>query len=148
MKICTQRFYYSSSKFSKFIQGTVSLLFFSSWPLSLLKEKPKICPKLIELLFFSEHFKSDSDTCLQPRHKVERKQPSRVGGSPLCDVVSSFLLWSAHFFVTHIQTEKISSWNGPTVHVCCFILARASTKTFVSRVRKTAKKIFVSRKIR
>ena len=35
---------------------------------------------------------------------------------------------------THIQTEKISSWNGPTVHVCCFMLARASTKTFVSRI--------------
>jgi len=35
LKGCTQRFYYSSSKFSKFIQGTVSLLFFSSWPLSL-----------------------------------------------------------------------------------------------------------------
>ena len=97
MKMCTQRFYYSS-KFSKFIQGT----------------------------------------------------------------------WSAHFFVKHIQTEKISSWNGPTVHVaalwasvslleekskicqklnellswngltvhvCCFMLARASTKTFVSRIR-------------
>jgi hypothetical protein len=134
----------------------------------------------------------------------ERKQPSRVGGSPLCDVVSSFLchthtdrkdkflewlllktaekifvsrnvishrlsgvsllavsnvnnpvgllglpyvMWPAHFFVTHIQTEKISSWNGPTVHVCCFMLARASTKTFISRVRKTVKKIFVSRKI-
>ena len=57
---------------------------------------------------------------------LERKQPSRVGGSPLCDVVSSFLC--------HIQTEKISSWNGPTVHVCCFMLARASTKTFVSRI--------------
>jgi len=50
------------------------------------------------------------------------------------------VMWSAHFFVTHIQTEKISSWNGPTVHVCCFMLARASTKTFVSRVGKTAKK--------
>jgi len=35
---------------------------------------------------------------------------------------------------THIQTEKISSWNGPTVHICCFTLARASTKTFVSRI--------------
>jgi len=58
------------------------------------------------------------------------------------------VMWSAHFFVTHIQTEKISSWNGPTVHVCCFMLESASTKTFVSRVRKTAKKIFVSRKIR
>ena len=44
-----------------------------------------------------------------------------------------YVLRSAHFFVTHIQTEKISSWNGPTFHVCCFMLARASTKTFVSR---------------
>jgi len=50
-----------------------------------------------------------------------------------------YVMWSAHFFVTHIQTEKISSWIGPTFHVCCFMLARASTKTFVSRVRKTAK---------
>ena len=45
-----------------------------------------------------------------------------------------YVMWSAHFFVTHIQTEKISSWNGPTVHICCFILARTSTKTFVSRI--------------
>ena len=29
---------------------------------------------------------------------------------------------------------KVSSWNGPTVHVCCFMLARASTKTSVSRI--------------
>ena len=43
---------------------------------------------------------------------------------------------------------ELLSWNGPTVHVWCFMLARASTKTFVSRVQKTAKKIFVSRKIR
>jgi len=28
-----------------------------------------------------------------------------------------YVMWSAHFFVTHIQTEKLSSWNGPTVHV-------------------------------
>ena len=45
-----------------------------------------------------------------------------------------YVMWSAHFFVTHIHTEKINSWNGPTVHVCCFMLARASTKTFVSRI--------------
>jgi len=38
-----------------------------------------------------------------------------------------FVMWSAHFFVTHIQTEKISSWNGPADHVCCFMLARACT---------------------
>ena len=56
------------------------------------------------------------------------------------------LLWSAHFFVTHIQTEKISSWNGPTFHVCCFMLARASTKTFVSRVRKQRKKSLLAEK--
>ena len=59
-----------------------------------------------------------------------------------------YVMWSAYFFVTHIQTEKISSWNGPTVHVCCFMLARASTKTFVIRFQKTVKKTFVSRKIR
>jgi hypothetical protein len=64
------------------------------------------------------------------------------------------VMWSAHFFVTHIQTEKISSWNGLTVHVCCFMLARASTKTFVTRLHirqsrpKNREKIFVSRKIR
>ena len=44
---------------------------------------------------------------------------------------------------------ELLSWNGPTVRVWCFMLARASTETFVSRVQKTAKKeIFVSRKIR
>ena len=64
------------------------------------------------------------------------------------------VMWSAHFFVTHIQTEKISSWNGLTIHVCCFMLARASTKTFVTRTHirqlspKNSEKIFVSRKIR
>ena len=77
LKICTQRFYYSSSKFSKFIQGkSPHLQELAS--VSLPKEKSKICPKLTELL--------------------------------------------------------LSSWNGPTVHVCCFMLARASTKTFVSRI--------------
>jgi hypothetical protein len=60
--------------------------------------------------------------------------------NPVGLVSLPYVMWSAHFFVTHIQTEKISSWNGPTVHVCCFMLARASSKTFVSRVRKTAKK--------
>jgi len=43
---------------------------------------------------------------------------------------------------------ELLSWNGPTVHVCCFMLARASTETFISRFQKTAKKIFVSWKIR
>ena len=94
LKICTQCFYYSSSKFSKFMEGKSPVLQQLA-SVSLLKEKSKMCPKLIELL----------------------------------------------------------SWNGPTVHVCCFMLARASTKTFVSRIHirwpspKTAK-IFVSRNIR
>ena len=30
--------------------------------------------------------------------------------------------------------QLVSSWNGPTVHVCCFMLARASTRTFVNRI--------------
>ena len=29
---------------------------------------------------------------------------------------------------------ELLSWNGPTIHVCCFMLTRASTKTFVSRI--------------
>ena len=49
---------------------------------------------------------------------------------------------------------ELLSWNGLTVHVYCFMLARASTKTFVSRIHirypspKNSEKIFVSRKIR
>ena len=50
---------------------------------------------------------------------------------------------------------ELLSQNGPTVHVCCFMSARASTKTFVSRIhirqpspKKTAKKFLVSRKFR
>jgi len=46
---------------------------------------------------------------------------------PRLTKIIPYVMWPAHFFVTHIQTEKISSWNGPTVHVCCFMLARAST---------------------
>ena len=33
-------------------------------------------------------------------------------------------------------------WNGPTVHVWCFVLARAFTKTSVSRVQKTDNSIY------
>jgi len=33
---------------------------------------------------------------------------------------------------TLVFNQGTSSWNGPTVHVCCFMLAHASTKTFVS----------------
>ena len=87
--------YYSFSKFSKFDQSKSPLLQQLA-SVSLLKEKSKIFPKLIELL----------------------------------------------------------SWNGPTVHVCCFMLARAyplkhslAASIFVSRVKKQ-RKIFVSRKFR
>ena len=72
--------------------------------------------------------------------------------NPVGLVCLPYVMWSAHFFVTHIQTEKISSWNGPTVHVCCFMLARASTKIFFSRIHirqpnpySLAESIFVSR---
>jgi len=80
------------------------------------------------------------------------KSSSKPGGCPVSNVNNPvglaclpYAMWSAHFFVIHIQTEKISSWNGPTVHICCFMLAES---IFVRRVRKTAEKIFVSRKIR
>jgi len=49
---------------------------------------------------------------------------------------------------------ELLSWNGPTFHVCRFMLARASTKTFVSRIHirypspKNSEKIFVIRIIR
>ena len=72
--------------------------------------------------------------------------------NPVGLVCLPYMMWSAHFFVTHIQTEKISSWNGPTVHICCFMLAHTSTKTFVSRihirqpVRITAKKSSLAEK--
>ena len=52
------------------------------------------------------------------------------------------------------KLTELLSWNGPTVHVCCCMLARTSTKTFVSRIHihqpssKNLEKIFVSRKIR
>ena len=47
---------------------------------------------------------------------------------------------------------ELLSWNGPTVHVCCVMLARPSTKTFVSRIHvrqpspKTAKKSSLAEK--
>jgi hypothetical protein len=52
------------------------------------------------------------------------------------------------------KLTELLSWNGPTVHVWCFMLSRASTKTFVSRIHvrylspKNSEEIFVSRKIR
>ena len=55
---------------------------------------------------------------------------------------------------------ELLSWNGPTAHICYFMLARASTKTFVRRIHilqpnpyslaesKKQRKIFASRIIR
>ena len=106
----------------------------------------------------SHSYYSDTSANEDNSFRNHIRQPKLLAVSnvnnPVGLVCLTYVMWSAHFFVTHIQTEKISSWNGSTVHVCCFMLARASTKTFVSRihirqrVRKTAKKIFVSRKIR
>jgi len=39
-----------------------------------------------------------------------------------------------------LKSIELLSWDGPTVHVCCFMLARASTKKLVSRVQKTTEK--------
>jgi hypothetical protein len=87
--------------------------------------------------------------------KIWNRFECAVGGVSQSSLVGlPYVMWSAHFFVTNIQTEKISSWYGPTFHVCCFMLARAFNKTFVSRIHiryprpKNSEKIFVSRKIR
>ena len=45
------------------------------------------------------------------------------------------------------KLTELLSLKGPSVYVCCFMLARASAKIFFNRVQKTAKIIFVSRKI-
>jgi hypothetical protein len=76
----------------------------------------------------------------------ERKQSSHVGGSPLCDVVSSFL---CH---THTDgKDKLLEWPDRScllLYVSALPLIHSLAESiFVSRVRKTAKKIFVSRKI-
>ena len=111
---------------------------------SQIKKKTTVIPLLTKIIRSGITFVS--------RNVISRRQVN----NPVGLVGLPYVMWSAHFFVTHIQTEKINSWNGPTVHVCCFMLARASTKTFVSRIHirqpipKTAKKsslaeTFVSR---
>ena len=81
---------------------------------------------------------SDTSTNEDNSFRNHIRQPKLLAVSnvnnPVGLVCLLYVMRSAHFSVTHIQTEKISSWNGPTVHVCCFMLARASTKTFVSRI--------------
>ena len=96
--------------------------------ISLLKKKSKICPKLSAILFFFQNvFKVIQTLVFNQGTKSNVNNPDGLVGLPP-------VMRSAHFFVTHTQTEKISSWNGLTVHVCCFMLAHASTKTFVSRI--------------
>ena len=55
------------------------------------------------------------------------------GKSPLLQYLSSCLF--AKGDVKNLSKVVLLSWNGPTVYVCCFMLApRASTKKFVSRI--------------
>jgi hypothetical protein len=99
----------------------VSLLFFSSWPLSLCWRRSqksvqsnwtffqnvfKVIQTLVstkaQSLFISAYvIRHLTSRCL------ERKERSRVGGSPLCDVVSSFL---CH---THTDgKDKLLEWRN------------------------------------
>jgi len=134
--VCRKKFYLDEVKksFSLWHSGSPSLESQGDGPLSPSDKHPSSNPKQLML------------------SGVSLLAVSNVN-NPVGLVCLPYVMWSAHFFVTHIQTEKISSWNGPTVHVCCFMLVRASTKIFVSRVRQTAKKSslaekFVSRVIR
>ena len=52
------------------------------------------------------------------------------GKSPLLQQLASVSLLKVKSKMCPKLIELLS-WNGPTVHVCCFMLARASTKTFV-----------------
>ena len=61
--------------------------------------------------------------------------------SRLTKIIRSEITFVSRNFL-YPRRVHFSSWNGSTVHVCCFMLARASTKTFVSRVRKKAEKNF------
>ena len=129
-----------------FNQGTKSVYFiFVGMPLCSQRLKPFSVVQPSLAFRYTSVIKSEAAYLVRRLTSccLERKQPSRVGGSPLCDVVSSFLCHTHTH--THIQTGNTSSWNGQTVHVCRFMLARLSIKTFVSRVHKTAEKIFVSR---
>jgi len=101
--------------FSLWHSGSPSLEGQSEGPLSTSDIHPSSNPK--QLIFSGVSLLAVSNV----------KNPVGLVGLPC-------VMRSAHFFVTHMQTEKISSWNGPTVHVCCFMLAHASTKTFVSPI--------------
>ena len=75
------------------------------------------------------------------------------GKSPLLQQLASVSLLKEKSKI-YPNFIELLSWNGPTVDVCCFMLERASNKTFVSRIhirqrsQKTATEIFVSRKSR
>jgi len=97
-----------------------------------------VIPRLMKIICSRITFVSRN--MISRRYVLNVNNPVRLVGLP-------YVMWSAHFFVTHIQMEKMSSWNGLTVHVCCFMLARASTKTFVSQVRKTVKNSSLDEKL-
>ena len=73
------------------------------------------------------------------------------GKSPLIQQLASVSLPKEKSKICPKLIERLS-WNGPTVRVCCFMLACASTKTFVSRIHicqpspKTAKKSLLAEK--
>jgi len=97
LKICTQRFYHPSSKFSKYWHwyeksfslwhsGSPSLEGQSDGPLSPSDIHPSSNPKQLIL------------------SGVSLLAVSNVN-NPLGLVLLPYVMWSAHFFVTHIQTE-------------------------------------------
>jgi len=109
LKICTQSFYCSSSKFSKFIQGKSPLLQHLA-SVSLLKEKSKIFSMWHS---GSPSLEGQSDGPLSPSDIHPSSNPKQlmlsgvksVGGSTLCDVVSSFLCY------THTDgKDKLLEW--------------------------------------
>ena len=136
----TKSFYYSSSsKFSKFIEAFTATRSVERTDTGM--RRVSLCGTLE-----AHSLEGQSDYPLSPSdiHPSSNPKQLMLSGVSLLAVSNvnnqvglvglPYVMWSAHFFVTHIQTEKISSWNGPIVHVCCFMLARASTKTFVSRI--------------
>jgi hypothetical protein len=98
LKIYTQRFYCSSSKFSKFIQGKSCTVLTLVWEEFLsvalckpLSRRSKRWPSLT--FWYTSVINSKAANVVRrlTSRCLECKQPSRVGGSPLRDVVSSFL---------------------------------------------------------
>ena len=115
LKICTQRLYCSSSKFSKFRRSKwwPSLTF---WYTSVIKSEAAYVIRRL------------TSRCL------ESKQPSRVAGSPLCDAVSSFL---CH---THTDgKDNLLEWPDRSC-LLLYVSARHPLKHSLAESKKTAKK--------